>query len=119
MRRPQRRQAFRLAQQCGRIDVDTFMSEIPSKLFTEWLAFHIIEPPTGLQICAYIRQLTMYVVSFLTGKEVPIEDLIIPYGESFMKDDDDEHAKEVEVKLKAALATLGAQFPGAIKKIED
>ena len=93
------------------------MSEIPTTLFNEWVAYHVIEPPDSIRISQYLIQLTAYVVSFMQGKEANIDDLILNFGKEFLMDEED-HGKEIEVKMKAALASFEQRFPGAIKKVE-
>lgn len=109
-----RRHAFRLARQAGRLDVDKLMSEIPAPLFTEWLAFEILEPTDGTRISEYLLQLTLYVVSFLTGRVEEYEDFHIEFGKDFAREF---NAEEVEIKLKSALASMTSRFPGAIQKV--
>ena len=99
----------------GRLDVDQLMNEIPANLYTEWIAYHILEPPSGTRICRYLAQLTSYVVSLLTGK---VTDMTIHFGSEFMITDEEDHAKEVDMKMKHSLALMQKRFPNAIKKVE-
>lgn len=111
-----RRLAFRYARDVvGTLNVDDMLRNMTSAQFTEWVAFSTLEPTPSDKICAYIRQMTMWLVMCHTGETPDPEEFYIDFDKEAETPEDKQ--KALTVKMKSALHQLKKRNPGALNKL--
>lgn len=110
--------AFRLARMAGRTDVDQMLEGMSSKQFNEWVAFYLVDPPAVDRICRYLVRLITWVASSASGKSLSEEDFVIDFDNPEFAKTEEDHQREVEIKVRAWKSVLTSKFGKPVMKVK-